>query len=478
MSDGPVYAPARTVERFMRDDSRVRCIVGPIGSGKSSGCVVEAPRRASMQKPHKGLRRSRGVVVRNTYRELEDTTRKTFEQWVGGMGEWRESDFAFDIKGALGDGTDVECEVLFRALDRPGDVRKLLSLELTWVYFNEVREIAKPVWDGARGRIGRFPSMAEGGPSWYGLWADSNPWHTGHYLHRLFKGPDGTPPGFVLYEQPDALGPNAENLENLVPGYYADQVHGRDEEWIDEYLRSKYRDSVSGSVFGKALTALRARNGVGQFEHPSDGVHLTFDLGIADAMAGWFWRLRGNGVEFINHHEASGESLSYFFRLIRNCGYTIAGIWLPHDAKQRSLQTGKTVEQQFRQEFGDLVHLTPSVPVVDGIAAFRWLLEQSDTRFHARCSEVHGDTDIDGMDALASYRYDHDERHDTMRRNPLHDWASNTADSGRYVACAVRWAEFLAPKVRPPSSLDPAKKPSLNDLWNQQSNNSGGWGHV
>ena len=38
---------------------------------------------------------------------------------------------------------DLDLEVIFLALDRPEDVKKLLSLELTGIWINEAREIPK-----------------------------------------------------------------------------------------------------------------------------------------------------------------------------------------------------------------------------------------------------------------------------------------------------------------------------------------------
>jgi hypothetical protein len=55
------------------------------------------------------VRRTRFAIIRNTYRELKDTTRRTFEDWIPAQsGRWREADFAFDIRGELKDGTKVE----------------------------------------------------------------------------------------------------------------------------------------------------------------------------------------------------------------------------------------------------------------------------------------------------------------------------------------------------------------------------------
>jgi hypothetical protein len=123
------YKASPTMARFMRSNARVRVAVGPIGSGKSSACCVELIRRAAEQKPFGGVRATRGVVIRNTYRELEDTTRKTFEQWIPPhLGRWMEKDFTFTIDRPLADGTRIHCELLFRALDKPEHEKKLLSL--------------------------------------------------------------------------------------------------------------------------------------------------------------------------------------------------------------------------------------------------------------------------------------------------------------------------------------------------------------
>ena len=70
---------------------------------------------------------------------------------------------------------DLDLEVIFLALDRPEDVKKLLSLELTGIWVNEAREIPKSIIDACTMRVGRFPSMKDGGCTWTGmLSADTN----------------------------------------------------------------------------------------------------------------------------------------------------------------------------------------------------------------------------------------------------------------------------------------------------------------
>lgn len=93
-------ARAPMLLRFLESQSFVRLLIGPWGSGKSSVCCAELLLRArEVPAGADGVRRSRWAVIRNTYRELEDTTIKTFEQWLKPeLGRWRMSDMAFDIE--------------------------------------------------------------------------------------------------------------------------------------------------------------------------------------------------------------------------------------------------------------------------------------------------------------------------------------------------------------------------------------------
>jgi hypothetical protein len=219
---------------FHQDDSFVRGVMGPVGSGKSTACCWELFRRLQEQEPGPdGIRRSRWAVVRNTYRELSDTTVKTWLDWFDDVGDFVNQDMVHRIKFA-----DVEAELLFRALDRPADVKKLLSLELTGAWVNEAREVPRAVIDMLQGRVGRYPSKREGGPTWLGVIMDTNPPDSDHWWYRLFE--EVAPDGWRLFRQPSGRGADAENLENLPDGYYDRLQAGKDDEWIAVYVDGEY----------------------------------------------------------------------------------------------------------------------------------------------------------------------------------------------------------------------------------------------
>jgi len=113
-----------------------------------------------MRKGRDGVRRSRAVVVRNTNQMLTDATIPTFMTWFpeGVAGSYARTDKRFFLRF-----DDVECEVLFRGLDDANDVRRLLSLECSFGILDEYREIHPDIFNALQGRVGRYPSVANGG---------------------------------------------------------------------------------------------------------------------------------------------------------------------------------------------------------------------------------------------------------------------------------------------------------------------------
>jgi hypothetical protein len=244
------YNAPPTVGRFMRSDAPFRLIMGPVGSGKSTGNIMEIARRAKLQAPGRdGLRRTRWAVVRNTRQQLKDTTQKTWFEWfpIGVAGAWRETDQTFILRF-----DDVYAEVMFRPLDTPDDVGRLLSLELTGAFINELRELPLEIIIALRSRCGRYPSRKEVAPTWYGIIADSNPPSKDHWIYQKFEVEK--PEGWEIFKQPGGLDPGAENLENLPPTYYHDMMEGADEDFINVHVHAKYGRSRAGlPVFEKTF---------------------------------------------------------------------------------------------------------------------------------------------------------------------------------------------------------------------------------
>jgi hypothetical protein len=269
------YEPGGPVAKsFMKSNAFVRGIQGPVGSGKSVVCAVELMRRAMQQAPDAdGIRRTRWAVIRNTFPELKTTTVKTWLDWFPerdfGKFNWTPPFTHHIRKGSM------DAEIIFFALDRESDVSKLLSLELTGAWVNEAREMAKPIVDMLTGRVGRFPSKKNGGPSWHGIVMDTNAMEPDHWW-PLMSGDSPIPEemdeqealmlvkpvGWEFFKQPPAMleildggkvagyepNPAAENVKNLVDGYYQQQIQGKTRSYINVYVMNRLGAVIDGQV--------------------------------------------------------------------------------------------------------------------------------------------------------------------------------------------------------------------------------------
>jgi len=247
------YTPPPTGKAFMQSDAKMRTLMGPVGSGKSVTCSFEIVRRATMQEPNEqGIRKTRAAVVRETARQLQDTTIKTFLDWFppGVCGTYMRTTKTYFFKVG-----DVECEVMFRALDDADDVANLNSLELSFTWFNECKDIHPEIVDAMSKRIGRFPSKKDGGPTWHGMWGDTNPptmdtWWFYQMEHLDPKdGVSENDNGWDVFKQPSGRSTDAENIENLPDNYYDTQ--GRSDEYIRTFIDGEYGLSLSGQPIYK-----------------------------------------------------------------------------------------------------------------------------------------------------------------------------------------------------------------------------------
>jgi len=169
----------------------------------------------------------------------------------------------------------VELEILFLALDHEKDLRKLKSLEATFIYVNEFSEIPFGFLSHFVSRTGCYPPRIMcTEPYWHGVFLDTNPPNLKHPMRETFE--IEKPDGYMFYRQPPGLlgkqgdyqpNPEAENINNLPENYYIDLAKGSTQEFIKVYVFGQY-----GSVFfGKAV-----------YPEYNDDLHSKDELEIMD----------------------------------------------------------------------------------------------------------------------------------------------------------------------------------------------------
>jgi hypothetical protein len=344
MPDKFAYKPdGEALRQFMKCDDFFRGIRGPVGSGKSVGAAVEIFRRALQQEPNaQGIRRTRWGVIRNTGPQLKTTTIKTWLDWFPentyGPFRWGVP-YTHHIRVA-----DIDMEVIFLALDTDDDIRKLLSLEFTGIWANEAREMPKSIIDACTMRCGRFPSMRDGGPTWYGMIADTNAPEDDHWwaimsgdapLPEFISDEEALmlrkPEGWKFFTQPSAMieiknnegeviayekNPDAENVNNLTPEYYPRIITGKQKDWIDVYVMNKLGSVTEGKPVYPSWSDAVHRADVPFGVMPGRTVWVGLDFGFTPAAI--FGQQSGHGQwHIIREIIPDDVSIQQFAKIIR-----------------------------------------------------------------------------------------------------------------------------------------------------------------
>ena len=258
------YSAPPTCAAFMKSQSFGRLIAGPVGSGKTTACLFEIFRRSCEQQPAPdGLRYTRFAIVRQTLKQLKDTVLKDITTWLQGVAEYKVSDNTIYV--TIG---DVRSEWLLIPLDTPEDQRRLLSMQLTGAWMSEAIEMDVGIISPLAGRLGRYPSAALGGCTWFGMIADTNMPSEGSPWHKFMELE--TPPDWQIFVQPGGMDDDAENLEWLTQTpetlrlpvtsevrraqgrtYYERFLRSNTEDWCKRYVHAQFGDDPSGSAVFK-----------------------------------------------------------------------------------------------------------------------------------------------------------------------------------------------------------------------------------
>ena len=268
------FIPPPSVQGFLGSEAFISLIVGPVGSTKTSAGIMKIAYHAKkMAACADGIRRSRCVWVRNTNQMLHDTSIPDFLKWFpdGQAGTFAKVQMKFVLKF-----DDVECEVLFRGLEDANDVRRLLSLQISFAVLDEFREINQQIFEALQGRLGRYPDKAlvQPRPEWGAdedgvpiggcvtddgksnrhIWGMTNPPDMDTFWETLLTEP---PKNAEVFFQPSGLSQEADWLQFLPSEYYANLAEGKKQEWIDVYINAKFGESLAGRpVFSSFKTEL------------------------------------------------------------------------------------------------------------------------------------------------------------------------------------------------------------------------------
>lgn len=226
----------------------------------------------------------------------------------------------------------------------------------------------------------------------------------------------------------------------------------------DAYLieyECSFDAAIPGAYYAKLIGDAYAEKRIGEHEIDSNfSVDLVADLGYTDSCSWWGWQTTRDGYRIVDFYEDDGQPIQHYIDWVKSRPYKVNQVYLPHDARAKSLQTGKSIIEQFLSN-GIRPRMVPQMSLQDGIEAARLILP--------KCYFDEQKT-YDGLEHLRAYMREWDEKIQSYRNKPKHDQHSHAADGFRYLALAARPVGKSEAKIQPKQKGE-SYAFCLEDIW-------------
>jgi len=250
----------------------------------------------------------------------------------------------------------------------------------------------------------------------------------------------GTPRGKNLFwnlREEARLNPSSHILLELPASktgiIHPDELRDAKAQMTTEAYEIEYECSfdaaIPGAYYAKLIGEAYDQGRIGKYPiDPELKVNLVADLGYTDSCSWWGWQETPDGYRVVDFMEDDNQPIKHYIDWVKSRPYKVGEVYLPHDARAKSLQTGKSIIEQFLSN-GITPRLVPELSLQDGIEAARLIIQ--DCWFDEEVT-------YEGLEHLRGYMREWDEKTQTFRNKPKHDQHSHASDSFRYLALAAK----------------------------------------
>jgi phage terminase large subunit len=211
------------------------------------------------------------------------------------------------------------------------------------------------------------------------------------------------------------------------------------EELIQQEYYCDFSSANVGAIVGRYMSAAEREGRLIADPWSLDSrIVVSSDIGYRDAAAFWFWELRQGGFHLCHYEEGVGLDASDWIERLKKCGVPIHHLYLPHDARAKTMATKYSVIEQFAMAFD--CSIVPKTNLQDRINAARMVIPH--------CT-FHPDECARGVEALRAWSFRWDDERKVMSAEPDHNWASHGSDAFSYGAQVVRELVGVKTEDRP-----------------------------
>jgi phage terminase large subunit len=292
------------------------------------------------------------------------------------------------------------------------NIKSLEDVDIAWI--EEAQTVSKSSWETL------IPTIRKEGSE---IWITFNPVLESDETYQRFVV---DPPSDAIVQKIN-WSDNPWFHETTLPGE-KDELKRKDPDAYQNIWEGNCRVTLDGAIYAKELRQAQDEGRIRSVPYDATKpVQTFFDLGWADNTSIWFAQSVGAELRLIDYYSNNQLPIQHYIGVLQNKGYIYGTDWLPHDAKAKTIATGRSVEE-IMLAAGRKVQITPNLSIFDGINAARTVFNRCyfDER---KCA--------DGLQSLRHYRYDVDPDTKQFSGKPLHDYHSHAADAFRYFALSI-----------------------------------------
>ncbi len=386
---------------------------GGRSSGKSTTVATSILTKASEQK----------LRVLCT-RELQNSISESVHKLLGDLiDKYRLTDW--EVKKETIVNRKTGSEIYFKGLhNNSQSIKSFEGIDVVWV--EEAQSVSMESIDTL------IPTVRK--PGSYLIWTMNRLTESDPVWERLVNVKEPDPRTFIQKVNSDAI----EDLLSDEIKFERERMRKENPELFEHVWLGEPLTSNTGSVFGKQMAQAREDGRICNV--PYDGaapVYTAWDLGIGDSTAIWFFQMIGKEIRFIDHYENCGEDLGHYIALVTGKPYNYATHYLPHDAKHKELQSGKTRVEFFADH---------GITNVEVLRPTNYSIEQGDIDMIARPKFSLCWFDEEkckrGLECLRAFHFKYNEHNKILQSKPEHDWSSHS--SSAFIYALMAGAEAVA----------------------------------
>lgn len=204
---------------------------------------------------------------------------------------------------------------------------------------------------------------------------------------------------------------------------------GKTLDFFNQEFLCSFNNPIEGAYYSKIIDDIDKQGRIGNYPYnPALPVYTFWDLGVGDATTIWFAQFIGNEVRIIDYIEDNNRGMNTYIKEVKDKPYIYEQHFAPHDIQIREFTNGKS-RLETALELGLRFMIAPKLSIEDGIDAVRAILP--------KCF-FNEPTTRRGLLTIKNYKKEFDNKNNTFKLQPKHDWASHGADAFRYLAVSYR----------------------------------------